>query len=705
MPPKQLTKASTGSRPKSTATTEKRKDETKSPKEAESREVVLEREIMMLRKNLNMTEIMKEFRKTVPENHMQTMFFESLHELENKLQKYESGTGLPARGSLSDLQMDLDRERANIKSLKQEISAKNKMLDDNRKLIIEKDKALRKFETEFELQKAHARHSAEAVVKLQKLQTEHEALQKNMEGKESIIRALSQEIENLKKELAMTERREINEKEEERTAEIKALTRKQQQSERMFQEYEAQLKENQKLLEERNKVIEKLNEENNRNPPEDEGKENELSKLRNTVEELKGKISNERAGNKREILELRKVLDERTENFKALEEEKLRISNEKAEKEKELSNLIETLSHKEKRIDELETKLKSPDNSNKVEADGLLREKTDEINRLKTELQEVKTAKEMIKREKEKLEFTCHDAFDKLEKKEKTMKQQQEEHNKLILRKDETIQKLRREKTMVDPTAGGKANIETKSLVDKYEKTEKELKNAKNEIDELKQRLYKVGGANIMSGNPNITDLSDDNRPSKLSEKFSELYENEWTNAYEEVERECKTEEKSIGYLYKTLGDIFDFCRTIAEEHGKSIQACLLTIPYAANARPKSAKLGVTSLRQLKELRKIVAPYLVGSVFQHFVDTMQINLTGKKKTENFIKGCVEICWLMNSLDPPVILDTVNGKGNKFDGDKFRTYTKTGQLIDYVVWPPVLLHKDGPLLCKGVAQGR
>lgn len=58
---------------------------------------------------------------------------------------------------------------------------------------------------------------------------------------------------------------------------------------------------------------------------------------------------------------------------------------------------------------------------------------------------------------------------------------------------------------------------------------------------------------------------------------------------------------------------------------------------------------------------------------------------------------------MSAQDPPVILDMANQKGREFDGDRFRTYTKAGKIVDFVVWPPVVLHKDGPLLCKGVVQ--
>ena len=38
-------------------------------------------------------------------------------------------------------------------------------------------------------------------------------------------------------------------------------------------------------------------------------------------------------------------------------------------------------------------------------------------------------------------------------------------------------------------------------------------------------------GSNLSEKNPNITDLSDSNRPTKIAEKYSDLYDNEWTDA------------------------------------------------------------------------------------------------------------------------------------------------------------------------------
>lgn len=45
-------------------------------------------------------------------------------------------------------------------------------------------------------------------------------------------------------------------------------------------------------------------------------------------------------------------------------------------------------------------------------------------------------------------------------------------------------------------------------------------------------RLSASASAMLTYDNPNIADLSDMNRPTKLAEQFSELYDNEWTDGF-----------------------------------------------------------------------------------------------------------------------------------------------------------------------------
>ena len=54
-------------------------------------------------------------------------------------------------------------------------------------------------------------------------------------------------------------------------------------------------------------------------------------------------------------------------------------------------------------------------------------------------------------------------------------------------------------------------------------------------------RLSSLAGDKLTKGNPAITDLRDPNRPMKIAEKYSELYDNEWTDAID-----CTVEVKAL---------------------------------------------------------------------------------------------------------------------------------------------------------------
>lgn len=69
----------------------------------------------------------------------------------------------------------------------------------------------------------------------------------------------------------------------------------------------------------------------------------------------------------------------------------------------------------------------------------------------------------------------------------------------------------------------------------------------------------------------------------------------------------------------------------------------------------------------------------------------------------FVRECVELCWLMVLQDPAVVIGDAPCNGVDFDTNIFKPYTQTGPKFDYMVWPPLYLHKDGPLLERGVAQ--
>lgn len=71
----------------------------------------------------------------------------------------------------------------------------------------------------------------------------------------------------------------------------------------------------------------------------------------------------------------------------------------------------------------------------------------------------------------------------------------------------------------------------------------------------LYQRLSKIAGSKLTSNNPDIADLSDDNRPTKLAEKFGQLYDDAWTDSLEELtEKEATLDDTvAISFLLRIV--------------------------------------------------------------------------------------------------------------------------------------------------------
>lgn len=65
----------------------------------------------------------------------------------------------------------------------------------------------------------------------------------------------------------------------------------------------------------------------------------------------------------------------------------------------------------------------------------------------------------------------------------------------------------------------------------------------------------------MTSKNPDIADLNDDNRPTKLAEKFGQLYDDAWTDSMEEltgVETRLNDRE-AISFLLRIVMVLFTF--------------------------------------------------------------------------------------------------------------------------------------------------
>lgn len=240
------------------------------------------------------------------------------------------------------------------------------------------------------------------------------------------------------------------------------------------------------------------------------------------------------------------------------------------------------------------------------------------------------------------------------------------------------------------------------------------------ERKDVLNKISEIAGARLKSNNPAIADLSDQNRPSKLAEKFSELYDNEWTDATEELKGGLEYKEISeedveiivIKLFYEITKDIYKRCIETSEKQFEKVRMavqCLdensevhqkMTVELERKCREFIRTHGEVTLSQIIEK-------LPGEVLRKIENSEanELKITCDKlkscnRVMDFVKSCTRLCWYMSIQEPPVHMVTnVDAKSLYM----FRAYTRSGDVIDYVVWPSLLLKEDGPLLYKGVAQ--
>ncbi|XP_060083027.1 uncharacterized protein LOC132562299 [Ylistrum balloti] len=253
--------------------------------------------------------------------------------------------------------------------------------------------------------------------------------------------------------------------------------------------------------------------------------------------------------------------------------------------------------------------------------------------------------------------------------------------------------------------------LETKN--DQYKnnlkRKEEELKKAQSEKDDALKRLSKEIGFKMTDNNPSITDLSDPNRAMKLGERYSEIYDNEWTDAMEILTGNSKDDirEKScVQNLHDILRKCYNLCVEMADKQMESLQLALVNPAdparskraWVSAAKPTTSK---SVCKQLKDCRKQMSSDAAEYVYKEYAYEKIGSIA--ERIPVYVKKCIEVCWYMCMHDPPVAIGKDVTEGEKFDTNIYKPYTNSGTVVSYNVWPPLLLHENGPLLAKGIVQ--
>lgn len=186
----------------------------------------------------------------------------------------------------------------------------------------------------------------------------------------------------------------------------------------------------------------------------------------------------------------------------------------------------------------------------------------------------------------------------------------------------------------------------------------------------------------LCDANPSIADLSDVYRPTRLAEMFSQSYDNEWTDALEELMKLNVTETEAIQQLLQYLQEAFSHCK-------EEVEQIILKHEAEKSDQSVSERLKNVTDEKMNDLQKKIGDKINKGNHNQIVRC-------------YIDECVRLTYFMNVQNPPMKLYQVE-KGTEFNSNVFRQYTRTGKTVDYVVWPALLLYEDGPVASKGVVQ--
>ncbi|XP_078323575.1 uncharacterized protein LOC111126873 isoform X1 [Crassostrea virginica] len=439
----------------------------------------------------------------------------------------------------------------------------------------------------------------------------------------------------------------------------------------------------------------------------DNGNIQDTSKLEKEQADFKRRLEDE-------ISDLKKTIDNQKkelEKLRAAENQKLKEENAKLKetasddgKKSEVKALEKQVEEERKRNIQIASKLEKEQAEFK-RVDGELSDLKDTINAQKKELETLHDEIQKLKEENAKLKRTSSDDGKKSEV--KVLEKQLEEEKK---RNEAELRKLERE------NAERKQKIEhlereNGELIEDHDKRKELMKKQTKsplpgnnsalmkENEALRNRLSELAGAKLTEGNPNIADLSDKNRPTNLAENFSELYDNEWTDALEELlDQGKKSEEEGIKVLLDILKDAYEFSSNQSTTFYSYMSKGLNGIGLK-DEKVKNWPIGVS--KQIKDVRKSISVFVAGSLSKEFITSQ--NQGYAEATKKYAKACASLCWFMCVQDPPVFIEAKTPKG-AFNKDLYRAYTKSGQYYAFLVWPPLYLYKGGQLLGKGIAQG-
>ncbi|XP_052239916.1 uncharacterized protein LOC127850700 isoform X2 [Dreissena polymorpha] len=340
-------------------------------------------------------------------------------------------------------------------------------------------------------------------------------------------------------------------------------------------------------------------------------------------------------------------------------------------------DLEKKLKHEEEKYEQIKTtKENFIDNleTNKSALTDKIKEQNDQITSLENECTKCTTknaeltelssklAKE-LKEKEDKYQHMLSEKDKQIQRIEITLK----ESGASITKSNETIKNLNEQNIELEQDIAqlkkriSKMETETQHyntiVSEKHNQIERLMTKNKNLEEEKKdalRRLSAMMSVKLRDNNPNIADLSDQFRPTKLGEQFSELYDNEWTDAFDALQNNFE-ERHAISILLDIVMESYQFCDqqlvevwTFAENW--FIDKDVTTAQQISKTLKDVRKQKV--IGRVEDIQQKYTGYLLKVCNTEHLD----KLITSDPLRNFISTCVRLALLMTANDPPVVIE-------------------------------------------------
>ncbi|OWF54872.1 uncharacterized protein LOC110467039 isoform X2 [Mizuhopecten yessoensis] len=268
-------------------------------------------------------------------------------------------------------------------------------------------------------------------------------------------------------------------------------------------------------------------------------------------------------------------------------------------------------------------------------------------------------------------------------------RQKLEDIQTTLLRNRDDIVQLQKEKSGLEKKAS------------ELRETKKAMRKLEIKAEKMTSKLVRKTGTELVRENPDVTDVVGFKKGKTIWDRYKDAYEFEWYDAYDlEKNYLGKPPREGIDTLLQMLKDCFEYCKKEADDQWEQIKIALL---WEAKIERDFTE---QDTKYLLNLRK----NYIGStdiIEDHFREKGMSSEYQKEARDDkfnpYIRKLVELCWFLVLQDPPMHLHWDIKYADFVDRDMYDNFTLNGRRYDFIVWPAMLLYKDGPLLSKGIIQ--